>query len=44
MTGSFVLARAIGAVIMPIGAALFQFMMTTVIDEAELEKFAHVPA
>jgi MFS family permease len=44
MTGSFVLALAIGAVITLIGAALFQFMMTTVIDEGELEKYAHAPA
>jgi MFS family permease len=43
-TGSFVLALAIGAVITLIGAALFQFMMTTVIDETELEKYAHAPA
>jgi MFS family permease len=43
-TGSFVLALAIGSVITLIGAALFQFMMTTVIDEAELEKYAHAPA
>jgi MFS family permease len=40
VTGSFVLALAIGSVITLIGAALFQFMMTTVIDEGELEKFA----
>jgi MFS family permease len=39
-TGSFVLALAIGAVITLIGAGLFQFMMTTVIDEGELEKYA----
>ncbi len=44
VTGSFVVALAIGAVITLIGAALFQFMMTTVIDEGELEKFAHAPA
>jgi MFS family permease len=44
VTGSFVVALAIGAVITLIGAALFQFMMTTVIDEATLEKFAHAPA
>jgi MFS family permease len=43
-TGSFVVALAIGAVITLIGAALFQFMMTTVIDEGTLEKFAHAPA
>jgi MFS family permease len=43
-TGSFVLALAIGAVITLIGAALFQFMMTTVIDESELERYAHAPA
>ena len=44
VTGSFVLALAIGAMITLIGAALFQFMMTTVIDERELEKYAHAPA
>jgi MFS family permease len=44
MTGSFVLALAIGAAITLVGAALFQFAMTTVIDEGELEKYAHVPA
>jgi MFS family permease len=43
-TGSFVLALAIGAAITLVGAALFQFMMTTVIDEVELEKYAHAPA
>ncbi len=41
-TGSFVLALAIGSVITLIGAALFQFMMTTVIDEVELEKYEAV--
>ena len=44
MTGSFVVALAIGAVITLIGAALFQFVMTTVIDEEELEKYAIAPA
>jgi MFS family permease len=44
VTGSFVLALAIGAIITLIGAALFQFAMTTVIDEVELEKLAHAPA
>jgi MFS family permease len=43
-TGSFVLALAIGAGITLIGAALFQFMMTSVIDEVELERYAQVPA
>ena len=43
-TGSFVVALAIGAAITLIGAALFQFMMTTVIDEVELDKYAHAPA
>ena len=43
-TGSFVVALAIGAVITLIGAALFQFFMTTVIDEGELEKYALAPA
>ncbi|MGD0110143.1 MAG: DMT family transporter [Rhodopila sp.] len=41
VTGSFVVAPAIGAVITLIGAALFQFFMTTVIDEAELAKYDH---
>ena len=44
VTGSFVVALAIGAVITLIGAALFQFAMTTVIDERELEKYATAPA
>jgi MFS family permease len=44
VTGSFVVALAIGAVITLAGAAVFQFMMTTVIDESELEKYAHAPA
>lgn len=44
VTGSFVVALAIGAAITLIGAALFQFAMTTVIDEGELERFAHAPA
>jgi MFS family permease len=44
MTNSFVLALAVGAAITLVGAALFQFMMTTVIDEDELEKYAHAPA
>jgi MFS family permease len=44
VTGSFVAALAIGAVITLIGAALFQFMMTTVIDEAELDRYAAQPA
>jgi MFS family permease len=44
VTGSFVVALAIGAIITLIGAALFQFLMTTVIDEGALEKFAHAPA
>jgi MFS family permease len=43
-TGSFVVALAIGAVITLIGAALFQFFMTTTIDEGELEKYALAPA
>lgn len=43
-TGSFVVALAIGAAITLTGAALFQFMMTTVIDEVELDKYAHAPA
>jgi MFS family permease len=43
-TGSFVVALGIGAFITLIGAALFQFAMTTVIDEDELEKYAHAPA
>lgn len=44
VTGSFVVALAIGASITLIGAAIFQFMMTTVIDETELEKYAVAPA
>ncbi len=44
MTGSFVLALGIGAFITLVGAALFQFAMTTVIDEETLEKYAHAPA
>jgi MFS family permease len=44
VTGSFVVALAIGAVITLIGAALFQFMMTSVIDEVELERYAHAAA
>jgi MFS family permease len=40
VTGSFVIALAIGAAITLIGAALFQFFMTTVIDEGELKKYA----
>jgi MFS family permease len=43
-TGSFVLALGIGAAITLIGAAIFQFMMTTVIDEQELEKFSQASA
>ncbi len=43
-TGSFVVALAIGAAITLIGAAIFQFMMRTVIDEAELERYAAAPA
>jgi cyanate permease len=43
VTGSFVVALGIGAAITLIGAALFQFAMTTVIDEAELEKYAAEP-
>jgi sugar phosphate permease len=39
-TGSFVLALGIGSAITLIGAAIFQFMMTTVIDEGELVKYA----
>jgi hypothetical protein len=35
---------AIGALITLIGAALFQFFMTTVIDEAELKKYAAAAA
>jgi MFS family permease len=43
-TGSFVVALAIGAAITLIGAALFQFAMTTVIDEERLQKYATAPA
>ncbi len=44
VTGSFVVALAIGAVITLIGAALFQFMMNSVIDEVALERYAHAAA
>jgi MFS family permease len=44
VTGSFVVALAIGAAITLTGAAIFQFMMTSVIEEAELEKYAAAPA
>ncbi|HET7883352.1 MAG TPA: MFS transporter [Acetobacteraceae bacterium] len=44
VTGSFVLALAIGAAITLVGAALFQFMMNTVIEEAELERMVQAPA
>jgi MFS family permease len=44
VTGSFVVALAVGSVITLIGAALFQFFMTTVIEEKELERYAHAPA
>jgi len=44
VTGSFVVALAIGAAITLLGAAIFQFMMTTVIDESELERYATAPA
>jgi MFS family permease len=43
-TGSFVLALAIGAAITLIGAAIFQFMMNTVIEEAELDRLVGAPA
>jgi MFS family permease len=43
-TGSFVLALGLGAAITLVGAALFQFLMTTVIDEAQLEKYGAAPA
>ena len=43
-TGSFVIALTIGALITLLGAALFRFMMTTVIDEAALQKYAPAPA
>jgi MFS family permease len=43
-TGSFVLALAIGAAITLIGAAIFQFMMNTVIEEAELDRLVEAPA
>jgi MFS family permease len=44
VTGSFVVALAIGAAITLLGAAFFQFMMTSVIDEVELERYAHAAA
>ena len=40
VTGSFVVALGVGAAITLIGAGIFQFMMTTVIDEGELEKYS----
>ena len=43
-TGSFVIALAIGAAITVIGALIFQFLMTTVIDEHELERLSPTPA
>ena len=43
-TGSFVVALTIGAVITLIGAAIFQFMMNTVIEEAELDRLVEAPA
>jgi MFS family permease len=43
-TGSFVLALAIGAAITLTGAAIFQFMMNTVIEEAELDRLVEAPA
>jgi hypothetical protein len=39
-----VVALPIGAAITLTGAATSQFMMTSVIDEAELEKYAAAPA
>jgi MFS family permease len=44
VTGSFVVALAVGSFITLIGAGIFQFMMTTVIEEDELERYAHAPA
>ena len=44
VTGSFVLALAIGAAITLVGAAIFQFMMNTVIEETELERYAQTAA
>jgi len=44
VTGSFVVALAVGSAITLIGAGIFQFMMTTVIDEDTLEKYARAPA
>jgi MFS family permease len=43
VTGSFVIALTVGAVITLIGAALFQFFMNTVIGEAELQRYAAIP-
>ena len=43
-TGSFVLALAIGAAITLTGAAIFQFMMNTVIEESELGRPVGAPA
>jgi MFS family permease len=44
VTGSFVVALAVGAAITLIGAGIFQFMMNSVIEEAELERYATAPA
>src|SRR6185437_16874190 len=44
ITGSFVVALAIGAAITLVGAAFFQYMLTSVIDEVELERYAHAAA
>jgi hypothetical protein len=44
VTGSFVLALAIGAAITLSGAAIFQFMMNTAIDEAALNQLVGATA
>lgn len=44
VTGSFVVALGVGAAITLIGAGIFQFMMNSVIEEAELERYATAPA
>jgi MFS family permease len=43
VTGSFVLALGLGALITLIGAGLFQFFMNTVIDETQLQRYAGEP-
>jgi hypothetical protein len=44
VTGSFVVVLAMGAAITLTRAAIFQFTMTSAIDEAELAKYTAAPA